>query len=78
MIDLKAIERCRKLKGEKRMDMIRDRWSIADTMRRNLASDIVVGRYGMTSVVRQMVDIEDYEATTERMVAEYKAEGGRI
>ena len=48
-------------------EAILDRDGIADTMRHNLASDIVNGRYGLSSVTRQMIAIEDYEETTSRM-----------
>lgn len=40
-----------------------DKLSIAQTMRENLASDIKAG-YGMNSVVKQMVEIEQYEKIT--------------
>ncbi len=39
-----------------------DKLSIAKTMRNNLASDINAG-YGLANVIRQMVKIEEYEAT---------------
>jgi hypothetical protein len=42
-----------------------DKLGIAKTMRRNLASDIEAG-YSLSSVVKQMVKIEEYEATTVR------------
>lgn len=42
-----------------------DKVGIAKTMRRNLASDIEAG-YSLSSVVKQMVKIEEYEATTVR------------
>ena len=45
-----------------------DRDGMADTMRRNLASDIIA-EYGMNSVVRQMTLIQDYEETTAAMRA---------
>lgn len=40
-----------------------DKLNIAQTMRENLASDIKAG-YGMNSVVKQMVEIEQYEKIT--------------
>ena len=46
-----------------------DKVSIAKTMRKNLASDIEAG-YSLTSVVRQMVQIEDYEAKVVRKAEE--------
>ena len=37
-----------------------DKCGIAETMRKNLASDIVCG-YGIANVTKQMVEIEKYE-----------------
>lgn len=46
-----------------------DKLGIAKTMRRNLASDIEAG-YSLSSVVKQMVKIEEYEATVVRKADE--------
>ena len=49
-----------------------DKYSLAQTMRQNLASDIQCG-YGLANVVRQMVAIEDYEKTVvEKAKKEYE------
>lgn len=46
-----------------RLKMIyEDKYGIAQTMRQNLASDIICG-YGLANVTRQMVAIEQYENT---------------
>lgn len=42
-----------------------DKVGLAKTMRKNLASDIEAG-YSLSSVVKQMVKIEEYENTTVR------------
>ena len=68
MVDWKAMEKFRKLNRARQISVITDRDSISYIMRKNLASDITNGRYGMRQVVRQMVHIEDYEETTQRMV----------
>lgn len=67
MVDFKELSKFDRLSRAKQEMAILDRDGIADTMRRNLASDIVNGRYGLSSVTRQMIDIEDYEETTSRM-----------
>ena len=46
-----------------------DKVGIAKTMRKNLASDIEAG-YSLSSVVKQMVKIEEYENTTVRSAEE--------
>lgn len=46
-----------------------DKVGIAKTMRKNLASDIEAG-YGLASVTRQMIQIEDYESKTVRKAEE--------
>lgn len=46
-----------------------DKVGIAKTMRKNLASDIEAG-YSLSSVVKQMVKIEEYENTTVRAAEE--------
>ena len=46
-----------------------DKLGIAKTMRKNLASDIEAG-YSLSSVVKQMVKIEEYEATTVKKAEE--------
>lgn len=46
-----------------------DKLGIAKTMRKNLASDIEAG-YSLSSVVKQMVKIEEYENTTVRSAEE--------
>lgn len=51
---------------------IEDKWSIADTMRKNLASDITEGRYGLKNVTKQMLDIEDYEFETAQIEKAYE------
>lgn len=67
MVDIKAVSKFDRLSRAKQETVIVDRDSVADMMRQNLASDIVNGRYGLSSVTRQMVAIEDYEDTTRRM-----------
>lgn len=67
MIDIKAVSKFDRLSRVKQEMAILDRDGISDTMRHNLASDIVNGRYGLSSVTRQMIAIEDYEETTSRM-----------
>ena len=67
MVDIKAVSKFERLSRAKQEMVIIDRDSISDTMRKNLARDIVNGRYGLSSVTRQMIDIEDYEETTSRM-----------
>ena len=67
MVDFKALSRFDRLSRAKQEMTILDRDGIADLMRRNLASDIVNGRYGLNSVTRQIVVIEDYEETTRSM-----------
>lgn len=67
MVDIKAVSKFERLSRAKQEMVIVDRDGTADTMRKNLASDIVNGRYGLSSVTRQMVAIEDYEETTSRM-----------
>ena len=67
MVDIKAVSKFDRLSRAKQEMVILDRDSVADTMRKNLASDIVNGRYGLSSVTHQMIDIEDYEETTGRM-----------
>lgn len=57
---------------EKLKQRIEDRWSIADTMRRNLASDITESRYGLKNVTKQMLDIEDYEFETAQIEKAYE------
>lgn len=68
MVDWKVMEKFRKLSKAKQVSVITDRTSISEVMRKNLASDITNGKYGMRQVVRQMVYIEDYEETTQRMI----------
>ena len=46
-----------------------DKLGIAKTMRKNLASDIEAG-YSLPSVVKQMIQIEEYEGTTLRKAEE--------
>lgn len=67
MVDIKAVSKFDRLSRAKQETVIVDRDSVADMMRQNLASDIVNGRYGLSSVTRQMTAIEDYEDTTRRM-----------
>lgn len=67
MVDIKAMSKFERLSRTKQEMVILNRDGMADLMRRNLASDIVNGRYGLHSVTRQMIDIEDYEETTSRM-----------
>ena len=67
MINHKAIAKFDKFSRSKQEEVILDRDCTADIMRHNLASDITNGRYGLNSVTRQMIAIEDYEATTARM-----------
>ena len=67
MVDIKAVSKFERLSRAKQEMVIIDRDSVSDMMRKNLASDIVNGRYGLSSVTRQMIDIEDYEETTSRM-----------
>lgn len=67
MIDLKEVAKFDRFSRAKQEMIIIDRDGMADTMRRNLASDIVNGRYGLASVTRQILAIEDYEETTLRM-----------
>ena len=68
MVDMKKLAKFEKMAGKKQQEMLVDRDGMADTMRRNLASDIIAG-YGMNSVVRQMTLIQDYEETTAAMRA---------
>lgn len=68
MVDMKKLAKFEKLTSNKQQEMLVDRDGIADTMRCNLASDIIAG-YGMNSVVRQMTLIQDYEETTAAMRA---------
>ena len=68
MVDLKKLAKFEKLTSNKQQEMLVDRDGMADTMRRNLASDIIA-EYGMNSVVRQMTLIQDYEETTAAMRA---------
>lgn len=67
MVDIKAVSKFDQLSRAKQEMVIMDRDSVADMMRQNLASDIVNGRYGLSSVTRQIIAIEDYEDTTRRM-----------
>lgn len=46
-----------------------DKVGLAKTMRKNLASDIEAG-YSLSSVVKQMVKIEEYENTTVKSAEE--------
>ena len=68
MVDMKKLAKFEKLTSKKQQEMLVDRDGMADTMRRNLASDIIAG-YSMNSVVRQMTFIQDYEETTAAMRA---------
>lgn len=62
-------------KLEKLKLVYEDKYSIAQTMRQNLASDIQCG-YGLANVTRQMVAIEQYENTVvkaaKKELEEYK------
>lgn len=68
MVNWEVMDKFRKLSKASQVSVITDRASISEVMRKNLASDITTGRYGMRQVVRQMVRIEDYEETTQRMI----------
>ena len=67
MVDHKIVAKFSKLSRPKQEMVILDRDSVADVMRNNLAADIVNGRYGLSNVTRQVIAIEDYEATTRHM-----------
>lgn len=68
MVDMKKLAKFEKLTSKKQQEVLIDRDGMADTMRRNLASDVIAG-YGMSNVVRQMTLIQDYEETTAAMAA---------
>lgn len=68
MVDMKKLAKFEKLTSKKQQEVLIDRDGTADTMRRNLASDVIAG-YGMNNVVRQMTLIQDYEETTAAMRA---------
>lgn len=55
-----------------------DKMSVAETMRKNLASDIIAG-YGLANVTRQMVEIETYEKTVvKKAKEEYESYRNRV
>lgn len=55
-----------------------DKLSIAETMRRNLASDIIAG-YHLANVTKQMVQIKEYEKTVvEAVKKEYEDYRARV
>lgn len=62
MVDFEMVKRYERTARANRELWIQDKHSVAQTMRQNLASDIIAG-YHMVNVVRQMVRIEDYEET---------------
>ena len=72
MVDIKAVSKFERLSRAKQEMVIIDRDSVSDMMRKNLAGDIVNGGYGLSSVTRQMIAIEDYEETTSSMRARMK------
>ena len=72
MVDYEKVKRFEKLSKTRQEMCILDRDSVAEMMRKNLASDIVNGNYGLNNVVRQMIMIEDYEDTTSYMRAAMK------
>lgn len=67
MVDFKEVAQFQRFSGARQAEVVADRYRMAHVMRENLASDIVNGRYGSHSVIRQILAIEDYEETTYAM-----------